>query len=318
MTTIGSLAGGGNTASSTLAYPASSSLRASAIPGVTAGLIVIDYIYVGYNNALSAMIAAVAIIIFGIPHGALDIEVAATRFGRSSTFGKVQITAAYLGAAMFMALFWFAAPSLALTSFLVVSVVHFSADWRTRVDPFLSLMVGWALIALPALANLDSVGAIFSLLTGDQSGAIIAALLACSAVPAVLGSAVYIGLAFKQGRNRDAIDLACCLTAMAILPPLISFALFFCCLHSPRHLIDAVQGAGEITLRQKALIAAAVIIFTIGLGVLLFVFSGTASVDTNIIRTAFLLLSILTVPHFILEQLSDRTALPKNATVQIF
>lgn len=306
MTTSGSLVGGGNTASSTSAT-ASSNLRAWAVPGVTAGLIAVDHTYANASSALPAMIAAVAIIIIGIPHGALDIEVAATRFGQSSTRGKIQITTAYLAAAMLMALLWFAAAPLALMLFLVISIIHFSADWRTGVDPFLAFMVGWVLIALPALANLNAVSAIFSLLTGGQSGAIIAALLACSAVPAILGSAVYIGLAFEQGRHGDAIDLTCCLIAMAMLPPLISFALFFCCLHSPRHLVEAVKDAGEISLRQKALVAAAVMVFALGLGVLLFVLGDAASVDTNIIRTAFLLLSILTVPHFILEQLSERT-----------
>jgi beta-carotene 15,15'-dioxygenase len=307
---VGSLAGSGNAASSTSSYPASSNLPAWAVPGVTAGLIAVDHVHANLSNTLPAMIAALAIIIIGIPHGALDIEVAATRFGQSSTRAKIQITTAYLVAAMFMALLWFAMPPFALSLFLIISIVHFSTDWRTCVDPFLSLMVGWTLIALPALANLDAVGAIFSLLTGDQSGAVVADLLACSAVPAVLGSAVYIGLAFKQGRYRNATDLVCCLTAMAMLPPLISFALFFCCLHSPRHLLDAVRDAGKISLRQKALIAAAVTILAIGLGVLLFVLDGTDSVDTNVIRTAFLLLSILTVPHFILEQLSDRMPMP--------
>jgi beta-carotene 15,15'-dioxygenase len=282
------------------------SLRAVAMPLITFGLVMLDHIGPGLGDMLPAMIAAVAIIVVGIPHGSLDIEIAATRFGKSTTHGKIQITSAYLAAAILMTLLWFTIPPLALTLFLIVSIIHFSADWRTSVDPFLAYMVGWALIALPALSHLDAVTAIFSWLTGNQSGAVIAALLACSAVPAVLGCIVYTGLAFRQGRHSDGIDLVCCLFAMVILPPLISFALFFCCLHSPRHLIGAVQDAGKIPLLQKAVIALTVIIFALGLGVLLFVLGGTASVDTNVIRTAFLLLSILTVPHFILEQLSDR------------
>jgi beta-carotene 15,15'-dioxygenase len=282
------------------------SLRAVAMPLITFGLVMLDHIGPGLGDMLSAMIAAVAIIVVGIPHGSLDIEIAATHFGKSTTHGKIQITLAYLAAAMLMTLLWFKIPPLALTLFLIVSIIHFSADWRTSVDPFLAYMVGWALIALPALSHLDAVAAIFSLLTGNQSGAVIAALLACSAVPAVLGCIVYTGLAFKQGRHGDGIDLICCLLAMVILPPLISFALFFCCLHSPRHLIGAVQDAGKIPLLQKAVIALAVIIFALGLGVLLFVFGNTSPTDASVIKTAFLLLSILTVPHFILEQLNHR------------
>jgi len=55
-----------------------------------------------------------------------------------------------------------------------------------------------------------------------------------------------------------------------------------------------------------------------GAAALIFFADRTAPVDTGVIRTAFVLLSILTVPHFILEQMignaaHNHAARPKTA-----
>jgi hypothetical protein len=49
------------------------------------------------------------------------------------------------------------------------------------------------------------------------------------------------------------------------------------------------------------------IALSLGLGVLMFLYQGDVPADMGIIRTAFILISTLTVPHFILEHiLSDK------------
>jgi beta-carotene 15,15'-dioxygenase len=135
------------------AYP--SLLRLWILPFLAGGLILANAIFADMNNVQVTMIAALAIVIVGIPHGTLDIEIATARFGRSSGVGKLTILAGYLSCAAGMALCWMLAPALALTLFLVISIVHFGLDWRGGADPFLAMMVGWALIALPALSPPD-------------------------------------------------------------------------------------------------------------------------------------------------------------------
>jgi beta-carotene 15,15'-dioxygenase len=221
---------------------------------------------------------------------------------------KLQIIFFYLCGAGMMAALWEILPSAALTIFLIVSIVHFSSDWRVGVDPFLAMMVGWALIALPALSHPAAVAALFEMLTGDTGGAVVAALLACASVPAALGSAVFAGLAVRRGDFLNGLDVSACLVAALALPPLVAFSIFFCGLHSPRHMMDAVRQAGHLPTLQKLLVIVAVVALSLGIGVLLFIGSGSGTVDSGIIRASFLLLSILTVPHFILEQLLDRTS----------
>ncbi len=278
------------------------------MPLGTAGLILIDSSSGGLDGPTATAIAAALILLCGVPHGTLDVEIAAIRFGRQGLGGKLKITATYAGCAAAMAALWALLPSAALVVFLVLSIIHFGADWRTGVDPFFAMMVGWALIALPALAHPAQVAAIFETLTGDGHGGTIAALLACTAIPALLGSLLFGFQTFMRAGSLSGLDVICCLVAALVLPPLAGFAVFFCGLHSPRHLGEALCQSGPASNGKKALIGGAVMALSFAAAAVIFLADRTVSVDTGVITTAFVLLSILTVPHFILEQLIDKAA----------
>lgn len=284
------------------------SLRLWLLPTLTAVLIVIDQFWDGMDNIELTMVAAVAIVVSGIPHGTLDAEIAATHFGQNNRAGKAKLILGYVACVLAMIALWTVAPEFALVSFLVISIVHFSQDWRGGADPFLAMMVGWALVALPALARPIEVAMIFEMLTGNQNGQIIATLLACASVPAGLGSLVFAYWSYANDDLRSALEVIACIIAALFLPPLIAFAVFFCGLHSPRHFADALRQTRAISQAKKAAIIIAVFTLSIGLGVLLFVSRSGVSFDTGIIRAAFILISTLTVPHFILEHLMAKKA----------
>jgi beta-carotene 15,15'-dioxygenase len=278
-------------------------LRLWALPLVTASLVLADHLWIGMGSAQITIIAAVAIVLAGIPHGTLDAEIAANHFRQNNVAGKTAIIAGYVACSLAMILLWAVAPELALTSFLVISIVHFSHDWSGGVDPFLAMMVGWALVSLPALARPAEVALIFEMLTGNRNGYIIAALLACASVPAALGSLVFAYWAYTNDDRQSAVEVVACIVAALFLPPLIAFAVFFCGLHSPRHFADALRDTGTLSPTKKAVIIIVVFALSIGLGGLLFRSQGSVPLDVGIIRTAFMLISTLTVPHFMLEHL---------------
>jgi Brp/Blh family beta-carotene 15,15'-monooxygenase len=282
-------------------------LRLFALPVATLLLVIIDRFWGGMNSPHINMLAAVAIVLAGIPHGTLDVEIAAAHFGQKGITGKIRIIGGYLLCAAFMVLLWILLPELALISFLIISIVHFSRDWRGGVDPFLAMMVGWALVALPALASPDDVAMIFAALTGSNNGAVIAALLGAASVPAALGSLVFAYWAFRHDDKQSALEVLACIVAALFLPPLVAFAIFFCGLHSPRHMADALRETGDLSPLKKTAIICAVFALSLGLGVVMFLYQGDVPADMGIIRTAFILISTLTVPHFILEHiLSDK------------
>jgi hypothetical protein len=70
---------------------------------------------------------------------------------------------------------------------------------------------------------------------------------------------------------------------------------------------DALRETGTLSFMKKAAIIAAVSALSLGLGVLMFLYQGDIPADMGVIRSAFILISTLTVPHFILEHvLSDK------------
>jgi Brp/Blh family beta-carotene 15,15'-monooxygenase len=276
-------------------------LRLWILPFLAGALILADAILGGLNSAQVTMIAALFIVIVGIPHGTLDVEIASARFGKTSVSGKIAILAGYLACAAGMTLCWMVAPTAALSLFLIISIIHFGLDWRGGADPFLAMMVGWALIAMPALSHPQQVSDIFALLTGSPTGSTISALLACAAAPAALGSLVFAFWALKNNERQNAVDVIACMAAAIFLPPLVAFAVFFCGLHSPRHMAEALRDSAGISSAKKGVIIAAVFLLSLAIGVLLFLGQGVLQIESGVIRTAFVLISILTVPHFILE-----------------
>ncbi len=249
---------------------------------------------------------ALAIVIAGIPHGTLDIEIIAQKLGSNGFAAKVKYTTAYVACAAVMVGLWYVFSGLALVTFLMLSVVHFGRDWRLENEPFLGFMVGGALIAVPALSHNAEVASIFEILVGSQGGKAIADGLACSAIPPLLASLVFCIVAFQQKNYAVLVNVVSCLIAAIALPPLASFAIFFCGLHSPRHFKDALQEAGNITPWNKAAVVFAVTALSFGLGAGIFAQGTGLSFDEGIIRTVFILISILTLPHFLLEQFLPR------------
>jgi beta-carotene 15,15'-dioxygenase len=288
-------------------------LRLWALLVITALLILVDVFWIDLDNMQVTMVAAIGIVLAGIPHGTLDVEIAASHFGQSGIVGKAKIVGAYVACAALMITLWVAAPEFALALFLVISIIHFGRDWRGHVDPFLAMMVGWALVTLPALAQPQEVAIIFEMLTGNEVGSTIAALVACASVPAVLGSLVFAYWSYTHNDAQSAVDVIACIIAAVFLPPLIAFAVFFCGLHSPRHMAEALRETGSMSSEKKLGIIVAVTALSLGLGVILFTSADPAPIDTGVIRAAFVLISTLTVPHFILEYLTSSERGVSNA-----
>ena len=287
---------------------AASVLRLFMLPATTLSLVIAGLLFGPLSTASFTAICALAIAVFGIPHGTLDIEIAALRYGLVGRMDRLKVIFAYVACTAVIAGLWRVAPEVALCLFLFVSIVHFSRDWYGAADPFLSLMVAWALVATPALTRPAEVAVIFDMLTGNENGRIIADLLACACVPALLGCLTFTFWSFQNGELQRAIEVLTCLIATLFLPPLLAFAVFFCGLHSPRHMADALAETGAISPPKKFAIIAAVFLLSAAGGVMLLAGQGQVPVETGIIRSAIILISILTVPHFTLETFAWRGA----------
>ena len=245
-----------------------------------------------------------ALLVLGLPHGALDIERMKSA-NRTSWHESLGLFALYLALAVMTYVAWKISPVIAMTMFLGCAVLHFSEDWASMDHPLLALGTAAALLASPALLHKEELRAIFAIVTGAEQGALLAEVMRAVA-PVALGLAVIgiIGLV-QSGRPRQA---ACCgllLTAMIVAPPLAAFALFFCLYHSPLHLREAWTSV-TASRNGRLAVGAALTAASAGLAALLAGAEWRGSLPDSLVAATFMTFSVLTVPHMLSPLIAEQ------------
>ena len=265
---------------------------------IVVGLVAVSITLTGtaLANDNFAIFACGALLVFGLPHGSLDIALLRrnARLGLGRTIAVVHL---YLGCAAAMYALWSHAPVAALAAFFVISCIHFAEDWADAVPPFFAIGTATAMLTAPALLNRDALAAIFVQLSGS-SVAWVVADISTLAAPVALTAAGLGVWSMVQARNWPrACETATTLAAMIVLPPITGFALFFCLAHSPVQLAMAKAQAGTSEASRTSVEIAALTIAALGIAALIFANWSGGSMADGAIRASFITLSILTVPH---------------------
>ncbi len=244
-------------------------------------------------------ILATGVAFAGLPHGALDPWIAYRAGVWRHAPDFVVFNLAYLLLACALALLWWTFPALALALFLAYATWHFSADWRDTLDVGWRLVAGIGLIALPAVFHEARVNEVFSVLAGSGGQSITAAM--AWAGPAVIGGYALATVAAIRRAPRVGLELATIALLAFALPPLAYFAVYFCLLHSSRHLRHHVTAGEAGERRLAAMIAIAYTIVTLLLAAILwYAIGANAAIDEALLRVVFIGLAALTVPHMAL------------------
>lgn len=245
----------------------------------------------------------VGIIVLGVPHGALDGELARTalrpRFGLA-WFGVFALP--YLTLSALVLLSWRLAPIPTLAIFLAASVWHFGSEEIRSADPVAVIAAGGAPIALAVLAHPIATTGIFAIvaqaqMTEPPTWLWVACLLWL--VPAVSWVVRLIRL-----DRRYLLAFGLTAASAITLPPLTSFSIYFVCVHSPAHVRSLIQErrhAPRIVDAAAAVrLALPVTLLTLLLGASLWVFYSGAT-DRRLLCLTIQGLAALTLPHLLLE-----------------
>ncbi len=241
------------------------------------------------------------ILLLGVPHGALDI-VFVRQFGNvRSTAGWLLFIMAYvMTAAAVMVLWWFA-PGFFLAAFLLVSVFHFSGDPDGETSVLFRTLYGGAVIFCPMTLHAPEVSQLFASLAGVPAAQAIVAALQWAAWPwmAAIVLAAIAGAKREPARSVELISVTAILT---FAPPLIGFTLFFCGMHSARHMIRTRDYCSAGTLRKLLRIAAwPMLVTVIGVVIAWWLTDGKPP-DMRLTQLLFVGLAALTVPHMIVVE----------------
>jgi len=245
------------------------------------------------------LVAGAAMLLLGVPHGAFDVALAHRRWEIGTPRTLTAFLALYFGLAAAFAAIWFLLPQLALPVFIVMSGIHFAGDWRQDVSALPRTVVGLALITAPALLHREPVVEIFAWLVPAEVALTTAEVMAAAAIP-LLQAAALIVLVTAWSRPAAALEMAAVLLLAVFAAPLVFFVLYWCGLHSLRHVL-AVQTElrpGSLqALSRLSLPYAPITIIGVVVGALLW---PLLDLGQAMLAVLFVSLAALTVPHMLL------------------
>lgn len=244
----------------------------------------------------ATLVACAAILLFGLPHGSLDIET--IKHQRAAGAARVpQVLLLYVGLAAAMYALWRIAPVAALAAFLVIAVVHFAEDWRDARSAFLAQGIAVSLLTAPALFHLAELDALFVALSGRVEGGIAADLMLLLAPMSMAVATIALASLWADGHRSLAVAGVAAIAGMTLLPPAIGFAAFFCLFHSPRHFRAAVADLSGLDSGHRRMIVVVLTLAALGVAAWLFASEVRADLTAQAVAASFMTLSILTVPH---------------------
>ena len=249
------------------------------------------------------IILGIVIALFGLPHGALDPWIA-ERIGLNNTSQqKILFNAGYLALAALVVLFWWWFPALSLIIFLCISAWHFSADWKPSLSMPTRLLAGALLLLMPIGFHTEAVEMIFQQLSGIEGGKLTVTLT----LPAwLLGIAMAILTAATAWKRQwhTSLEFLTLIALAYFTPPLLYFTLYFCLLHSPRHLYGVFSAAPTAVhprlMRMMVVYTLATLLL---LGVLWWLWPNLP-INALILKFIFIGLAAVSVPHMVLIAVS--------------
>jgi Brp/Blh family beta-carotene 15,15'-monooxygenase len=241
------------------------------------------------------------ILVLGVPHGALDVVFARRLLGVESLGGWALFTIAYFAAAASVVLLWWLAPGSFLVAFLLISAFHFSGDPAGRTPTLLRVLYGGAIIFCPLALHAAEVSQLFAFLVGGTTAQAIVAVLHRAAWFWVvsIGVASIPGLRTLSARSIELVSLAALLT---FAPPLVAFTLFFCAMHSARHVLRTRDYSMAGTFSSLVRLAIGPMLVTVAFVAVAVSCSRGMPLDLRLAKVLFVGLAALTVPHMILVE----------------
>ncbi len=254
-----------------------------------------------FDPQIELIVVATLIVLLGVPHGALDTIFARQLYGIQTPGGWLRFAVLYVLLGASVVGFFMLAPSGFLIGFLLISMLHFSGDPAAGTPWLERALYGGAIIVLPTVLHAGEVTRLFALLVGIDAATLVTSFLSLLAWPWLIG----LALAAIQRLPKDwltALEMGAVAVLAVLAPPLISFTVFFCAMHSARHILRAINYSGRSS--PRLILGAALLPM---LGVL--VASATAwhflagtPINGAIIQLIFVGLAALTVPHMALVE----------------
>ena len=240
-------------------------------------------------------------VLLGVPHGALDTVFAQRLHGVHGLARWLVFALAYLSLMALVIVFWKTAPALFMAGFLLISAWHFSGDPVAGTPVLSRLFYGGAILVLPALLHSNEVGRLFAFLVAPDIAGALTQWLHIMSWPWLFGT--FIAAAIRAGKDwLTGLEILATGVLALFVPPLFAFVIFFCAMHSPRHILRTWRyaGSGPAAAAQLLLASALPLLGTLVIGIAAAFALRHLSLETAAMQILFIGLAALTVPHMVL------------------
>jgi len=274
---------------------------------------------------LSPLMCFFLILIIGVSHGAYD-HIKGRSLLKIYNINNIFIFyLSYFLVGLIVIFTWFVTPSISLLIFLIFASFHFGKEdsqflLKKRSITYLIFFVfkGLLIVTAPLYFNFVETINIFKLLLIEnenfyryldwiESKNILITLISLSFLVNIL----LIIVNFKISNLTLLLDFASILILNYFLSPLIAFTIYFCFLHSIRHIIaianevnnrNFYDGLKEFIKKASTLAIVTVILFFLALIITYNYFE----INDAILKIIFIGLASLTFPHILLEYLLEK------------
>jgi Brp/Blh family beta-carotene 15,15'-monooxygenase len=234
-------------------------------------------------------------VILGVPHGSLDVLFARQTYQLVHIKKWIKFLGLYMISSVLIIALWNLAPGLFFVGFLILSAIHFSDDINLSGHKLLKISYGMAIISLPSLINGEELTNLYGVIVDTelaQQLVLISKYVSLFLLPFLL-----ILFYINKVNIRNQLEIASISILFLMATPILAFTIYFCFMHSARHLVRSRFFLGSFERKQfiYALFLPTIAVIMMGFGI--WYFKLTPTFERDLIQIIFVGLAALTVPH---------------------
>ena len=288
------------------------------------------------NFMLELQICIAMVAVFGVAHGSLDFMVMIKDPGAPKCNKRmVAFLTLYSAIALLFLALWLVAPTFALISFLILSVLHFAGFESLLSHPVrfcrqftLRQSVALAIAGMPVLLPCGLLSSevepiIAGLSSNAQSVKLICLVMqgfglawTGFAIVTVYNILIQSKKSLSQRDLSDTILLACLAFLALKVSPIVAFTVYFCGMHALEETLklsmelthkDLVSGLIEF---GKLAWLPTIIVLILAAAYFVYAINNVQMLSDVCSRVLFITLSCITAPHFAVKSIFDTKASP--------
>ena len=274
---------------------------------------------------VSPIICLFLILSIGISHGSLDNLKGKKLFQIFGFNNFLFFYLSYILIALLIIILWIIIPYISLIIFLIVASYHFGKEdtqfliiENSYYNQLLFFLKGSLIVFAPLYFHFDETISIFKLLLIDDEVFYnfldfveTSNILLYGIILSTLSNILLFSKHFELKKFTIFLDYFSIIIINYYFSPLAAFTIYFCFLHSIRHIIslmseldsnDLRNGFKIFTKKALPLTILTAIFCLIGL----YLLNNTYNFDSSIVKVIFIGLASLTFPHILLEYLIEK------------